>query len=697
MMRKSPFLVGAAVLFWGWQSGLLIIGAIMAVVLEGSRLVKARWEISDEDLRRIWTFCGVLFLAVGVFVFANNGGPAELAGIVQNVNYFNQHNGGLASAQTAASLLRWLPMIFFLFVAAQVFGGRDRIPLTTISFILRWRRRRAAAAGHPLPPDWMIDTTGPFFALCLFAASIHSLDENPFFYWGLCLLLGWGLGTQRPRRFKLAVWGGTLVLALASGYAGQRGIVYLDQRLQTINANWLLYFFHRPRGFDPSSLKTSLGEIGRLKTSGQIVIRVEPRTGEAPTYLREASYRRFHYNAWGAASKNDYESLRATTNNSWMLLPEKTNLYDLAITSYLYDRSRVTGNPLGLLPLPSGTARLDNLNAYLLQKYNSGSVMAEGPGLLMFDALYGPGPTIDSPPESSNDLYVAPNEWKVFDDIIITNHWDGKSDREQLGLVFAYFQNFTYSTWQARPAITNANESPVEYFLRHSHTGHCEYFATATVLLLRRLGIPARYAVGYVVHEAAGKGYVIRERDTHAWCLAWDADKQQWEDFDTTPASWIEREKAGTSSSQLLADAWSWFMLQISKLRWGQSHLRQYLIATLLPFLGYLFYRIFFQRRRRRKGAKANDEFIVRPGLDSEFYLIEKKLIARGIERAPNEPLSHWLRRALADPALADLHQSLRRLLHLHYRYRFDPRSLNPDERGDLKREAGTCLDRLSS
>ena len=62
-MKTPPLLLGAALLFWGWQAGFLAAGAVMAVLLEGSRFVKTRWEVSDEDFSRIWIFCSVLFLA----------------------------------------------------------------------------------------------------------------------------------------------------------------------------------------------------------------------------------------------------------------------------------------------------------------------------------------------------------------------------------------------------------------------------------------------------------------------------------------------------------------------------------------------------------------------------------------------------------------------------------------------------------
>ncbi len=71
-MKPPPFLLGAALLFWGWQSGFLIVGAVMAVVLEGARLMKARWEFAEDDFSRVWTFCTLLFLAAGVYAFTDS-------------------------------------------------------------------------------------------------------------------------------------------------------------------------------------------------------------------------------------------------------------------------------------------------------------------------------------------------------------------------------------------------------------------------------------------------------------------------------------------------------------------------------------------------------------------------------------------------------------------------------------------------
>ena len=89
-MKPPPLLLGAALLFWGWQSDLLLVGALMGVVLESARLTQARWEFSDDDFSRIWTFCSVVFLGAAVYAFTSNENPASFGSLFQNPNFYTQ-------------------------------------------------------------------------------------------------------------------------------------------------------------------------------------------------------------------------------------------------------------------------------------------------------------------------------------------------------------------------------------------------------------------------------------------------------------------------------------------------------------------------------------------------------------------------------------------------------------------------------
>jgi transglutaminase-like putative cysteine protease len=64
---------------------------------------------------------------------------------------------------------------------------------------------------------------------------------------------------------------------------------------------------------------------------------------------------------------------------------------------------------------------------------------------------------------------------------------------------------------------------PIEDFVANHRTGHCEYFASALVLMLRSQGIPARLITGYHGGEpnTVGHYYVVKERHAHAWVEAW--------------------------------------------------------------------------------------------------------------------------------------------------------------------------------
>jgi len=130
---------------------------------------------------------------------------------------------------------------------------------------------------------------------------------------------------------------------------------------------------------------------------------------------------------------------------------------------------------------------------------------------------------------------------------------------------------------------------------------------------------------------------------------------------------------------------------EFSRLRWGQTRLRQYILWTLVPVLAFLLYRIIFrsQRSRQRK-LEENDTVTVWPGLDSEFYQLEKSLAEQGTARQTGEPLSNGLRRVAAAPALREL-RPLLGVLRLHYRYRLDPQGISGSERETLRHEAATA------
>jgi hypothetical protein len=117
-------------------------------------------------------------------------------------------------------------------------------------------------------------------------------------------------------------------------------------------------------------------------------------------------------------------------------------------------------------------------------------------------------------------------------------------------------QDFQYLP-DTRPE--RAGGDPVLQFLRRK-TGHCELFATATVLLLRSQGIPARYVTGLVCLEGRRGLWLARLADAHAWAEAYDVQARRWLLVEMTPATGIPsgKDRAGFLSEPLGYLAFSW-------------------------------------------------------------------------------------------------------------------------------------------
>ena len=81
-------------------------------------------------------------------------------------------------------------------------------------------------------------------------------------------------------------------------------------------------------------------------------------------------------------------------------------------------------------------------------------------------------------------------------------------------------------------------KDPIANFLFDRKVGHCEYFASSMVMMLRTIGIPSRIVNGFhggEFNDVTGS-YIVRARDAHSWVEAY-FHGYGWYTFDPTPAS----------------------------------------------------------------------------------------------------------------------------------------------------------------
>lgn len=70
------------------------------------------------------------------------------------------------------------------------------------------------------------------------------------------------------------------------------------------------------------------------------------------------------------------------------------------------------------------------------------------------------------------------------------------------------------------PPTNSKSQDFVDFFLFDSQKGYCTYYATAMTVLVRSLGIPARYVEGYLMPSEKDKAsglYIVTNKTAHAW------------------------------------------------------------------------------------------------------------------------------------------------------------------------------------
>lgn len=94
-----------------------------------------------------------------------------------------------------------------------------------------------------------------------------------------------------------------------------------------------------------------------------------------------------------------------------------------------------------------------------------------------------------------------------------------------------------------------AGADPVMYFLTESRRGYCMHYASAAALMLRSLGIPARYVSGFTVESVPDREVTVPDRAAHAWVEVW-APGFGWYPVEVTPAAAFAWDQPGLIDSE---------------------------------------------------------------------------------------------------------------------------------------------------
>jgi transglutaminase-like putative cysteine protease len=325
----------------------------------------------------------------------------------------------------------------------------------------------------------------------------------------------------------------------------------------------LLFFFFIPRigaGFfqqhHGESLRTTgftehvdLGAIGPVKQDPNIVMRIElpelvgDKPRREPLYLRGVAYNRYNGRSWS----NSLSHRRMLTE-----LPQGTFTHKTPGSKF---DGTTRGIRQDILLEPLDTAVLFGISTPFSIKGGFLSVQADLMGSLhlpfpshtrLHYTVYSLQARLESDEERVATAFLYPEfivqqylQVPALDvqiiDIARRVTRPATSILETVQLIRAHLLT-SYRYNLDVPSLQSAH--PLEDFLLTRKTGYCEHYATAMVMLLRSVGVPARLVTGFLATEwnEFGNYYTVRQRDAHAWVEVY-FPQSGWITMDPTPSA----------------------------------------------------------------------------------------------------------------------------------------------------------------
>jgi len=609
---------------WGWLTQNWLATIILVLLILGRFLSAWRWDLQVTQFYRIGDFVTVLFVAALLyFAFVHT------------------------DQKPVFILLAWLPAFFAPVLLAQLYSVHNQLPMGTLFYSVRKRDKQE-----------LLDFQLPYAAICLLSAGAAN-DKTWLYFVLMTVCFSAILWTVRSKNSSFVLWFIAIGFAVGLSYLGQFAL----RQLQVVSEDFWVELLSEWQT-DPFKSMTSIGDIGELKLSNKIEFRVN---SSEPLLLLQSSYDRYLGQSW-LASKRIFSD-----QPHYSVLAKNKPIKQLDVFQSV---KRTT-----ILALPSGTLGIKGLEGAQLQYTPLGAVkLTEAPDFVNYQVDY-TGQAIAQ--TSELDLQIPPQHLAWLKTIKQELKLE-RQEPEQIALAIKqYFQrNYYYSLFLGKEA--NADKA-LETFMLERKAGHCEYFAVASVLLLRSYGIPARLANGYAMQEysEAEQLYIVRRRHAHAWAVA--AINEQWQAVDATPAQWLDMEEEQADLWQPVYDLFSRLHFYYKQWRYQQAladdvnsdYSMQIFIMVLLVLV--LLWRLWASRQHLLRTEADSSEKVEKrdyPGQDSGLYLIGQALAKTDKARKKNESIAVWAKR-IDDHSLIEISK-------LHYRYRFDADNFSAGDKSKL-------------
>ena len=594
-MNTPAWMQALALLVWGAMLGQGAAGLALGALLGGLRLIAnsgiVRLRLDEAELTRSVDLSAVLAALTLVGLLAARGLP-----------------DGLLAA------MGWMPALLLPLLLVATLNDAP-LRLRHLALSLRRSTRPEAAM--------VVQADAPYLAITLLASAVQAKPSTQAFWLLAGTLVAWLFVARPPPRRRGGVsFAGAAAVALGIAFAAGQGL----ERVQVAVEEWFIDALSAADN-DPYQSQTRIGDLGRVKLSERIVWRVRQTPPVAvPLLLRTGVFTHYANGAWAAR------------RDAFAPLPEALNATH---------RLGLRGDSVqgaALLPVPVGVGRIDAPGR--LERNPLGVVrITEAPASL--EIAIGQDQASAAPP-SEGDLALPSGFSGLLEKLPELARLQPADAALRLAGLEAWFAaHFRYTLFIGDEA---RGRRGLERFLLTDRAGHCEYFATSTVLLLRALGVPARYVTGYSVQEYSRleQAFVLRQRHSHAWAEAFVDGR--WIEVDTTPATWLSVEEQAAPFWQPVLDLASFFWRRAGELR--RDALAGEHSGAVWIGLALLLAAMIWQARNRLHTTRqpstvgAGATAVAAPSAELRaFHALEQQLAGLGLGRTASEAPRNWLAR----------------------------------------------------
>lgn len=285
--------------------------------------------------------------------------------------------------------------------------------------------------------------------------------------------------------------------------------------------------------------KTAIGEGGSLEAGNKLLYRI--KWGQEKGYIRSATFSYLHTfgpkNTWVTDRKNPEsqpypdKTIISNKDDVFEINPQTSNVSSqIALIATNLPKER------NALALPQSTIEISGLPLDKLEINKFFAISTSGtPGFVQFSLRYSPDQINSATPDGldlSIPEHLIPNIDALLLEANLTKIQTHDKTPKEIALII---QKFFVEKWMYTLDLNTKQGQPrtlLDFFFT-DRRGHCEFFATTGALMLRRLGIPARYETGFAVTEynPQEKLFWVRARDAHAWNIFWDGSSWNNADF----------------------------------------------------------------------------------------------------------------------------------------------------------------------